>query len=459
MVLCLLTGAGGDCLAAPQAQENRQRLNILFLLADDLRWDGLGCAGNRFVPTPHIDELASKGVRFKNHFVTTPICNVSRASIFTGQYKRRHGITDFATPFTPAQWSGSYPALLRKLGYRTGFIGKFGVGDEAAVKAMAGEFDYWRGLPGQAGLFFDPNDPEHRHKTARFGDEAIEFLRQTGANQPFCLSISFNAPHARDGQIREFEPDPRDEALLSNITIPAFPKRDETWFQKLPEFVKISEGRKRWEKRFATPDMFQRTVKDYYRLIAGIDREVGRLRQTLEEKQLASTTVIVLTSDNGFFLGERGLADKWFLYEESIRVPLVILDPRTPRASRGKTIDALSLNIDFAPTFLDLAGMPTPANMQGRSLVPLWMKKTPDRWRTEFLCEHDTLPKIIPKSEGVRTRRWKYLRWTEADPPIEELYDLREDPLEEHNLAASNRHRSVLSDMRRTWKRLIDQGR
>lgn len=145
------------------------RPNILFLLADDLRWDALHYAGNEIVQTPNIDRLASQGVVFRNHFVTTSICNVSRASIFSGQHARRHGVVEFATPLTREQWRKTYPALLRSAGYRTGFIGKFGVGDDKSIAAMTNQFDFWRGLPGQGGLFFDKNDSTQTHKTARFG--------------------------------------------------------------------------------------------------------------------------------------------------------------------------------------------------------------------------------------------------------------------------------------------------
>ncbi|HEY7118924.1 MAG TPA: sulfatase-like hydrolase/transferase, partial [Tepidisphaeraceae bacterium] len=197
------------------------RPNLLFLLTDDQRFDTLACAGNRLIQTPNIDRLAAAGVRFTNHFVTTAICCVSRASIFTGQYERRHGIPDFAKPLSPTQWAQTYPALLRQAGYRTGFIGKFGVGDAKSIKSMADQFDYWRGLPGQAGaLFIDPKDPTHTHATARFGNQALEFLDACSTDHPFCLSVSFNAPHARDGKPREFQPDLRDESLYAADTLP-----------------------------------------------------------------------------------------------------------------------------------------------------------------------------------------------------------------------------------------------
>jgi arylsulfatase A-like enzyme len=229
-------------------------------------------------------------------------------------------------------------------------------------------------------------------------------------------------------------------------------------FRRLPEFVQKSEGRRRWERRFATPEMFQRVTKDYYRLITGLDREVGRIALALRERKLADDTVIVFTSDNGYFLGERGMADKWLPYEESIRVPLIAFDPRLPQPARGRKVDAPALNVDLAPTLLDLAGLPMPDGMQGRSLVPLLKEgKAPPGWRTDFFYEHLTLPKIIPPAEGVRTERWKYFRWVDADPVVEELYDLRADPLEEHNLAASPAHAKTLRELRDRWAALRER--
>jgi arylsulfatase A-like enzyme len=443
--------AGPGRLAA--AAGTPARPNLIFLLADDLRWDALGFAGNRQVQTPNLDRLAARGTRFNRHFVTTSICNVSRASMFSGQYLRRHGITNFNTPFTTNQWRETYPALLRAAGWQTGFIGKFGVGSNPAIQASSNLFDFWRGLPGQAGLFFERNDPTGAHKTARFGNHAVQFIRGCEPGQPFCLSLSFNAPHARDHEPREFWPDARDEGLYTNLTIPRPPKSDPSWFERLPSFVQESEGRRRWTWRFTNEMAFQRTVKDYYRLITGIDREVGRILSALEERGLATNTVLVFTSDNGFFLGERGLADKWFMYEESIRVPLLIADLREPAARGPRTVDAMTLNIDLAPTLLDLAGLPAPRAMQGRSLRPLLDGATPRDWRTEFFYEHHTKADIIPPSEGVRTERWKYLRWVTASPALEELYDLKADPGEERNLAADPAQAEALAGLRARWAR------
>ena len=442
---------------SPQTAVERgetRKPNIIFVLTDDQRFDSLGCAGNRVIQTPNLDRLAKEGVRFQNQFVTTAICCVSRASIFMGQYQRRHGVGDFVTPLTPAQWSQTYPALLRAAGYRTGFIGKFGVGDGRYIAAKKSDFDFWRGLPGQAGQWFiDPSDPKREHATTRFGDQALEFLDGCTNTQPFCLSISFNAPHARDGKEREFQPDARDEPLYADTEIPVAQTATEGNFQRLPDFVRTSEARRRWEKRFATPEMFQRTMRDYYRLVTGIDREIGRIRARLAERGVAENTVIVFTSDNGWFAGERGLADKWFMYEESIRVPLIAFDPRLPNAKRGRTVSSIALNVDFAPTFLDMAGLTIPETMQGRSLVPFVEGRRVKDWRKSFFYEHDYGPKIIPSSEGIRTERWAYIRWLGPNPEGEELYDLLHDPLEQTNLATRGSSMPILGSLREEWER------
>ena len=445
----------GALVENARAADLLERANIILVVADDLRWDVLGFSGNQLIQTPHLDRLASRGVVFRKCRVTTSICCVSRASIFSGQYARRHEINEFATPFTDAQWRQTYPARLRAGGYRTGFIGKFGVGDNAYVRSREAEFDYWRGRPGQGGLFFDKNDPSQTHATARMGDEAIEFLRGCNPAQPFCLSLSFTAPHARDGEPREFTPDRRDESLYTGIEIPVPRTAAAEYFEKIPVPVRNSEGRRRWQPRFATPELFQRIVKDYYRLVTGIDREIGRLLAELESRGIAENTVIIFTSDNGFFFGERGLADKWFIYEESIRVPLIVFDPRAGDKDRGRAVDAMVLNIDLAPTILEIARLENSAGIQGHSLLP-WLREatTPVTWRSEFFYEHHTVPRLVPPSEGVVTERWKYLNWINQPPPNEELYDMVTDPLETENLALAPENAATLAGLRTHWEKL-----
>ena len=429
--------------------ELRPQPNLIFILTDDLRWNALGCMGEPLIRTPNVDRLASQGLKFNNCFATTAICCVSRASIFTGQYERRHGIGNFQKPLTDEQWTETYPALLRSAGYRTGFIGKFGVGDAKHIAERGKDFDYWRGLPGGGGEFFiNPKDPTQTHATAKFGNQALEFIAGCKTNQPFCLSLSFSAPHARDGKPREFQPDLRDESLYAsnNITVP--PTANPEFFAKLPNFVQKSEARRRWVPRFSTPELFQSTMRDYFRLVTGIDREVGRIVEELKQRGLSDNTVIIFTSDNGWFEGDRGLADKWFMYEESIRLPLIIYDPRQPAVQRGHSIETMALNLDFGPTLLDLAGVNVPGTMQGRSLLPLLAGGHPADWRTEFFYEHHFMPAAIPPSEGVRTERWTYLRWLPPNSEIEELYDLQNDPLEAHNLVADPKYADTLEQLR-----------
>jgi arylsulfatase A-like enzyme len=423
-----------------------QRPNILFLLADDLRADTLGYAGDRIVQTPHLDTLAKRGTSFRNAFVTTSICCVSRASIFSGQYARRHGIEDFKTPFASAQWSNTYPALLRANGYRTGFIGKFGVGDVMPTNT----FDYWDGFPGQ-GRYFATNDPVHL--THKMAESALRFV--ANRSQPFCLSISFKAPHVQDEALtRPFPPDAADEALYAKARIATPKNYSDAAFKRLPEFAQDSEGHMRWLRRFATPEMRDRNVKDYDRLITGMDREIGRILSAIEELGMATNTVVIFTSDNGYFLGERGLSDKFLMYEESIRVPLIVFDPRAPKTVRGQRRDEMALNIDLAPTLLDYAGISAPLAMQGKSLCALVGGRKPE-WRNDWFYEHHfSFNGKIPESEGVRTKDWKYIRYTSVTPAVEELYNLRRDSAEERDLSKSHDAARQLSAMRERWMQL-----
>lgn len=421
-----------------------RRPNIIFLLTDDQRFDSMGCVGNPIVQTPHLDRLAEGGVLFRNSFATTSICAVSRASFLTGQYERRHGVGDFRTPLGPEAFAKTYPVLLRRAGYRTGFVGKWGVGGELPKE----EFDYWDGFAGQ-GRYFYQGDPVHM--TQKLEQSAAQFLSSANADQPFCLAVSFKAAHVQDRDPRPFQPDPRYESLYADVRIPAVDKSDPKYFEALPEFLRNSEGRVRWGRRFVTPEMYQNSVKDYYRLVTGIDRVVGSISTQLAQQGLADNTVIIFTSDHGFFLGEYGLAGKWLMYEESIRTPLIIHDPRQPESVRGKRRDEMVLNIDIAPTILQLAGVDIPKSVQGVSLLPLVEGKTVP-WRDDWFYEHRFAHPRIPKSEGVRTHRYKYIRYIESNPLHEELYDLKKDPAEKVNLVGNAKYEMELAKLRRQWQ-------
>lgn len=419
----------------PPASTGR-RPNIILLLGDDHRWDALGCMGNAVVQTPHLDRLAKDGALFENHFATTPICCASRASIMLGEYAGGHGIYDFATPFSPPQIASTYWGQMRRAGYHTGFVGKFGVGNKMPEDA----FDVWMGFPGQ-GLYF-PHGPNGPHLNHIMRDQALEFLASAPSNKPFCLSVSFKAPHVQDEDPRQYLPSRDTEARYRDIAIPPHRGAGSEDINRFRAAFQHSESRHRWGVRFSTPALYQASVKGYYRLVTGIDDVVGALRESLNKLSLADNTVIIYSADHGIFNGEHGLAGKWYGHEESIRIPLIIYDPRLPRSAAGKRIQAMTLNIDLQPTVLQLAGLPAAAPVHGRSVSPfLENPQSPERsvWYIEHRFPYRGW---IPSSEGIRTKRWKYMRYTDVAAPFEELYDLESDPIETVNLAANPKYAS-----------------
>jgi len=437
----------------PEQQEKLAPPNIIFLLTDDQRWDAMGAMGNEQILTPNMDRLAYDGIRFQHAYVTTPICAVSRASIFTGQYARRHGIHGFATDLDSTQWVNSYPYLFRNSGYYTGFLGKYGVGRNLP----ASEFDFWRGVPGQPDYEHTDSSGNYIHYTKILENQALSFLDSVPESTPFCLSVSFKAPHVQDIDPRQFIYDSAYQNLFTDITIPPPPMREDQYFEAFPAFFKEdNESRRRWKMRFATEEMYQQSVKGYYRLIYGVDVFIGAILEKLEQTGHAENTVIALMGDNGFFLGERGLAGKWYAYDESIHVPLFIYDPRLPAELRGQLIEDIALNIDIAPTLLSLADIPIPASMQGTNLTPLYVGENP-QWRKDFLFEHLFEHPRIPKSEGVVSLSEKYFIYPEADPIHEEYYDLVKDPGETTNLINDPEYADDVQQMRNRLDTLINQ--
>lgn len=421
-----------------------ERPGLVVIVADDMRWDALGAAGNRVVHTPNLDGLAAEGSFFANHFVTTSICPTSRASILTGRYARRHGVWDFSTPLALDELESSFPVLLRHSGYQTAFFGKWGIGG-----ALPGShFDHWEGFEGQ-GRYFDPEGGRSEHLTSFLAGRALEFLDSRGA-APFLVLLSFKAPHAEDGAAEPFPPDPSHSALYENVTVPRAATATAAHFEQLPAFLKGSLGRELWEDFFGSDEGYQHSVKEYYRLVTGLDEAVGRVLSSLRDKGLYEQTCVVFTSDNGFLLGEHGLAGKWWGYEESIRTPLLI---KLPGASLVRRVEAMTLNVDLCPTLLDLAGLPPPSGVQGLSLLPMLRgesERTRDAWLYEHLFEHPG----IPPSEGVRTAHSKYLRFMNEGEGGELLFDLARDPFEETNLARDPAHRAALLEHRALLERL-----
>jgi len=421
-----------------------QRPNVVFLLTDDLRADCLGCSGHPLLKTPHIDQLASEGVRFQNAFVTTAICCVSRACYVTGQYARHHRVADFNTALTAGQLEQTWPVVLKRAGYRTACFGKWGLGGEEP-KAL---FDMWDAWGGQ-GNYFHEVGGERVHNSEYLAQRAEEFLRSQPQGRPFCLLVNYKAPHD------PLEPDPADMPLFANVPMPVPPTYREEAFAAMPIFIRVSEGRIRERKLHGTPDAFQEFGRNYLRLVAGVDRSVGRIRKVLDELKLSDNTIIVFASDNGFFLGEHGLSHKWLMHEESIRVPVIIRDPRGPVGAKGNVRDELVLNLDLAPTLLDLAGAPIPAAMDGRSLKPLLRGERPE-WRKDFFYEHHYHHGgKIPRTEGVREKEWKYITYFDVEPVYEELYNLNRDPKEELNLAGDPASHETLVRLRKRYRQYV----
>jgi arylsulfatase A-like enzyme len=454
------SAAGLGALAvAPRThggQGGSDRPNILFVLTDDQRFDAMGCAGNPIIQTPNVDRLAGGGVRFEQAFVTTPICAASRVSILTGTFERTHTYTFTKPPLGRAFVEISYPVLLRRAGYRTGFVGKLGVAVEKGVEGKMFDWTKFTNFP-----YFQTVGGVERHLTEIEGDAALEFLRGVEPGRPFCLVWCPWAPHADDENPRQYFWPPAVDELYKEVVIPVPEMAAPAYYEAQPAFLKNTMSRTRWAWRFDTPGKYQAMAKGYYRMISGVDMVLGRILAELEGRGLAKNTVIIYTSDNGYFLGERGYADKWLMYDLSIKVPLIIFDPRAPRENRGLVRKELVLNVDLPATILDLAGARVPGAMQGRSLRPLLGRSRP-AWRGEIFCEELWDNPEIPQSECVRTDRWKYIQYPKhAD--YSELFDLVDDPQEKHNLAGEARCAATLEDLRdrcRGWiRRLVDAQR
>jgi arylsulfatase A-like enzyme len=397
-----------------------------------------------------MNNLAREGLYLKNAFVSTSICAASRASIFTGLYERTHEYTFGTPPLRDEYMYESYPYLLRKAGYRTGFVGKFGVSvndgimDSLFDSSVLTFWPYLREIDGKQVHLADIN-----------GDHAIDFIRSS-KDQSFCLSLSFWSPHADDGAVEQYFWPEYFDHLYVDDEIPVPETADPAFFDALPEFLQNTLNRTRWYWRFDTPEKFQEMVKGYYRMVSTVDSVLARIRLALEQENIADNTVIIFSSDNGYFLGERGYAGKWLLYEQSVRVPLIIYDPRVPVSTRGKTFDEMVLNIDITPTILHLAGIDVPPRYQGESLLPFYYGK-PDNWRTGIFLEHRMeINPLIPRVYGYRDDSWKFIGYDDK-PGLIELYNHREDLHETRNLALLPQYADKVDYYRSICDSIIDR--
>lgn len=459
------------------------RPNILFVMTDDQAISDMSCYGNPILRTPNMDRLAAGGVRFQNCFVTNSLCAPSRATVLTGAYSHVHGIrgnseardsVERMDPKLP-----TYPQLLQQAGYRTGIVGKWHLPHNPVG------FDHWSVLPGQ-GLYFDPDFIVNGERKKMKGyatdvttEMALDFLRGD-RSKPFCLIYQHKAPH------RPFKPAPRHAHLYNDVELP-YPKTFNDHYstrrvakeaedmrfdvslagdyKDLPQGLSQAD-RKKW--------IYQRFVKDHYRAINGIDENLGRVLDLLDQQGQTEDTLILYTSDNGFFLGEHGWYDKRFMYEPSLRIPLLVRYPRL--GVQGKVVDAMAMNIDFAPTMLDFAGVKVPSTMQGKSLRPVLTGTKPADWRTSvYYSYYDNswklrdapreamadpsfeffTPHRVGPHRGVRTAGHTLIEY--YGDSYWELFDLEKDPEQVRNVYGDPSYAGIAAGMTQELRRLQTQ--
>ena len=433
--------------------------NIVFFFADDQTTSTLGCYGNEVVQTPNIDSLATRGTRFAESFVSHPICWISRTTILTGLTGRSFSTPDNPEQATPEAVGNLYPDILRANGYRTGYYGKW---HAKMPKGFVKEdhFDEFEAI-GRNPFYKKMPDGTLRHETELIVDRGIEFIQNQPKGQPFALNLWFNACHAEDGDRRPgigHFPWPRAVDGMYEDVVIAPPRLDTPEiFESQPDFLQTTINRERYFWRWNTDEKYQTNIRAYYRMVSGIDGAIGRFMEALEGVGLADNTIIVYSADNGFHMGNRGFAGKWSHYEESIRVPLIICDPRVPESEQGKVSDAIALNLDLPSTFLDWAGVEVPVVYQGHSLRPMVDGEKPAGWRTESFHEHVAVRSRIPSYDCIRDGNFKYVRYFDYDHEF--LHDLRKDPDELVNLADDPEYAPILMEMReRTEKRVEELG-
>ncbi len=459
--------------------ERSTRPNIVVVLVDDLRFDEFRAGGHPYLDTPNIDRLAREGALFVNAFHAVPLCSPNRATLLTGQYPSRHGIIDNVSRDLASHRLATFNIPLQAAGYRTGFLGKWHMGNDPTPRPG---WDYWVAMPGQ-GHAVDPDlfEDGALHKvpgytTDLLTDRAVGFIQRERA-QPFLLYLAHKAVHPdvvqrNDGSLdpesdRGYIPAPRDEGRYHDRV---FLRR-----QARADVAKDLEGKPVIRHALAnlpptpgavpsaehqhpeTPWTGEETIRRRAEMIVGVDRSLGRIIATLDSLGILDQTVIVLSSDNGFFFGEHGLTTERRLpYEESIRNPLLIRYP--PTIPAGSRPAGLALTVDVAPTLLAFAGVPIGPEIQGRSLIPL-VRGTPAGWRQSVLVEFYTNEQPFPHLldldyRAVRTARYKYVHWIKF-PEQDELYDLQRDSLERRNVAADPAMAGVRSRMRAELARLV----
>jgi arylsulfatase len=454
-----------DQVDTPQNPQT-QPLNILILYPDDWRHDSIG-AEKPYVLTPFLNQLSNEGIRFRQNAVTTSVCWMSRATLFTGQYSSRHKSYKLACPwFTlPEHWKHSWIKILQNL-YNTTTSGTIG---KNYFIGHVGKWQYW--TPKTEKLFNWSSLFEGHHWETRNGRtysasdytriRAINFLNTRPKDQPFVLTVAFYPPKpVADSSIpgEQWKPTNETKKLYENVTIPR-PEYNES-FSKLPDFLKDERHAAvhRYQTRYRTEEQFQASMKNYYALVTGVDQACKGIVDKLKQDGLYNNTMIIFTTDNGMFHGSHGLAGKWYPYQESIRVPLIIYDPRMPKEKIGTLDDSFTLNVDLAKTILGAAGVKPDNQMMGRDISDLYLPNNiknkyhdsasvdKESWRDEFFYEFPSPDPGIPPSTALVRKEWKYIHWFNHDR--EQLFHLKEDPLELNDLYQDKKYESVLTEMR-----------
>lgn len=444
LLVCL-----GLCSFAGQLPAE-DRPNIVFLFSDDQTERAIGCYGNEEIKTPHLDRLASDGVRFTNHYNTTAICMASRCSVLTGLYEFRHGCNFSHGDLEKRFFAKSYPVLLREAGYFTGFAGKIGfVIQGEKFDAFAPQFDWWAGGPGQTHYETAKNEgiakyaDQYPHCSRAYAAWANDFFKAAkDSGKPFCLSISFKAPHL------PWTPDPIDLKQYEGETF----TRPVNWGVEKGKHLspQVQTSRAATSYREWVND-YDNAARNYYALITGVDAALGMIRDGLAREGLTDNTVVIFTSDNGYNCGAHGFGDKVLPYEEGSKSPLLIYDPRLPKQHAGTVCNAVTGNVDMPATILALAGVPAPEGIDGKNLLPLL---TDLRGHVrEFLPLFNFWGIESAQSMAVVTPEWKYIYWYyggDGMTPTEELFHVGQDRYEMKNLTADPHHAAQLAAMR-TW--------
>jgi arylsulfatase A-like enzyme len=486
-------GAASAAMSSCNGNENKwfhpqaaPKPNIVYIMTDDHASHALSCYGSKINFTPNLDRIANEGMLFQNSFCTNSICAPCRAVVLTGKFNHLNGVIDNVERFDGSQQT--FPKLLQEAGYQTAMIGKW------HLKSEPTGFNYWNVLPGQ-GVYYNPVliemgvRKEHAgYVTDIITDFALNFLKNRDKKKPFCLMYHHKAPH------RNWQPGPKYLKLYDNVNIPEpdnlfddyanrgrAAKEQDMSIEKtlnnndlklVPPRNLTPEQKQAWDESYGPKNeafrkadlqgkdlirwKYQRYMKDYLRCIASVDENVGRLLDFLDRENLSKNTVVVYTSDQGFYLGDHGWFDKRFIYEESLRMPLLIRYPQEVKP--GSVNDALVQNLDFAPTFLDYAGVKIPPDMQGRSLRPTLKGKTPHNWRKSIYYHYYEYPAVhsVKRHYGLRTKRYKLIHFY-YDIDEWELYDLMKDPREMNNVYNDPANTKIIQDLHGELQRLRKQ--